>query len=179
VDARPATLIEIMSGHPYVRSDGSDDGKPSHETLWQEALDHDRLLFGVAVDDAHHFSTTKTKDKPALPARAFIETFTTPGADVDTNKTCDAIRSGHFYASNGALFDRIRVQGDEVALWPKDKRARVFFIGRGGETLSETTAGDDGSARYRLRGDEPWVRARIEEVAGPRAWTQPFLTKPR
>lgn len=173
---RAAGLLEIWSGHPYVYSAGV-DGRPSHEELWDQALTRGAQFFAVAVDDAHHFATNPSQGA-ARPGRAWIETFTSTPDKVVRAEVCEAIRAGQFYASNGASLRRIAVAEQSVTVWPEDSSARVEFIGPGGVVLAGVDASEDG-ATYRLRGEEAWVRVRVSDAAGARAWTQPFRTTPR
>ena len=41
------------------------------------------------------------------------------------------------------------------------------------EILATHAGGTDG-ATFKLRGGERWVRARVEQPDGAKAWTQPF-----
>ena len=48
------SLFEIYNGHPQVNNVGG-GGVPGLEEMWDGLLTGGRLLYGVAVDDAHHF----------------------------------------------------------------------------------------------------------------------------
>lgn len=169
---RAAPLLEIMSGHPYVYSDGVDD-RPSHERLWSELLTRGAMFHGVAVDDTHHLGPGTSPEKTARAGRGWIATFAEHYQEVDVASTCDAIRSGRFYSSNGATIDRLRVGDTAVTVWPQERTAHVVFLGPGDEVLATVTAGAEG-ASFKLRGGERWVRARVEQQDGSKAWTQPF-----
>ena len=52
------------------------------------------------------------------------------------------------------------------------KRYRVVFIGKNGRELAVSR---DNPARYTFNGNEGYVRARIEDSGGLRAWTQPVF----
>ena len=56
-------LFEIYNGHPQVNNVGG-GGVPGLEQMWDQLLTGGRLLYGVAVDDAHHFK------RPGDPAAA-------------------------------------------------------------------------------------------------------------
>jgi hypothetical protein len=170
---RHAALLEIWSGHPYVYSAGV-DGRPSHEALWEAALSRGMTFAAVGVDDAHHFKAPPLSGKAAAPARAWIATYSEPGAPVDVDATCDKIRRGAFYASSGARIERLRVQGSALDVWPADPGATVTFLGVSGRVLGKHRADETGRAHYELARGEPWVRARIDTPSGKRAWTQPF-----
>jgi hypothetical protein len=164
-DARDASLLEIASGHPYVRTAGDAD-HPSHEALWDIALSAGADFMGVGVDDEHHIDFSS--DPPATPGRAWISTFgeVTEGAAI-----CSAMAQGQLYASTGVELRRIAVRDRQYEVDPVEARASVVFIGMGGRELARHMVVGDAPAVYVLRGDEGYVRARIELPDGKRAWT--------
>ena len=48
-------LLEVYNGWPGANSEGG-PGKFSAEEIWDEVLSAGRVIFGVATDDAHHYS---------------------------------------------------------------------------------------------------------------------------
>jgi len=164
-DARDAALLEIASGHPYVHTAG-DANHPSHEALWDIALTAGADFMGVGVDDEHHIDVSS--DPPATPGRAWIATF---GDVTDPTAICAAMADGQLYASTGVELRRVAVRDHEYEVDPVEARASVVFIGTGGRELARHTTLSDGPAVYVLRGDEGYVRARIELPDGKRAWT--------
>ncbi len=174
-EGRGATLLEIYSGHPYVYSDGVDE-RPSHEALWAELATRGAGFHGTAVDDTHHLKPGTSPEKTARPGKAWVATFA-ESAEVEETATCEALRAGRFYASNGATLMRLHVSDRTLRVWPLDPRATVVFLGPGDEVLATERAEVGEGAGYTLRGDERWVRARIEEPGGAKAWTQPLRTR--
>ncbi|MEI9939141.1 MAG: CehA/McbA family metallohydrolase [Pseudomonadota bacterium] len=164
-DARDASLLEIASGHPYVHSAGDAD-HPSHEALWDIALGAGADFMGVGVDDEHHIDVSS--DPPATPGRAWISTF---GDVTDSVAICSAMAQGQLYASTGIELRRIAVRDREYEVEPVQARASVVFIGMGGRELARHSPLTSGPAVYVLRGDEGYVRARVELPDGKRAWT--------
>jgi len=164
-DARDASLLEIASGHPYVHTAGDAD-HPSHEALWDIALGSGADFMGVGVDDEHHIDVSS--DPPATPGRAWISTF---GDVTDSAAICSAMAQGQLYSSTGIELRHIKVSDRQYEVEPVPKRASVVFIGLGGRELARHTTLSDGPAVYVLRGDEGYVRARIELPDGKRAWT--------
>lgn len=171
--ARGASLLEIWSGHPYVYPAG-DATRPSAEAIWDRALAAGEELAGVAVDDTHHLDPA-APEPAARPGRAFIEVFAN---ELSQAAVCDALRAGRLYASTGAELSRFTVTRDAMTVWPK-AAATVDFIGRGGRVLATVETQGGSPASYRLRGGEGWVRARITQADGKRAWTQPHRAKRR
>jgi hypothetical protein len=164
-DARDASLLEIASGHPYVHTAGDAD-HPSHEALWDIALGSGADFMGVGVDDEHHIDVSS--DPPATPGRAWISTF---GDVTDGPAICSAMAQGQLYSSTGVELRRIAVRDRQYEVEPVQAHASVVFIGMGGRELARHTSLNDGPEVYVLRGDEGYVRARIELPDGKRAWT--------
>ena len=161
--AGTAALLEIASGPPYVHAAG-DRIHPSHEALWDAALTAGRDVMGVGVDDVHHVRASD--DPPAFPGAAWVEVFT---ADARPDAICRALARGDLYASTGPSLHRVRIVGDEYLVDLGDQLARVSFVGNRGHILA-TRANARGVVRYQARGDEGYVRCRIESSQGT-AWT--------
>jgi hypothetical protein len=109
-----------------------------------------------------------------------------------------ALNDGDFYASSGVALKsvvrtsislRVEIQTDvpsppEVAARAlaasrplPEIRYRVVFVGSAGRVLAVSS---ENPAEYRLVGNEGYVRARVEDSGGRRAWTQPvFVTAAR
>jgi len=160
-------LLEIASGHPYVHTQG-DSTHLSHEQLWDVALTAGHDVMGVGVDDVHHLVTDA--DPEAFPGQAWVSVF---ADEARLESVCDALRSGALYASTGPELRRIEVEGQvysvEAVACQACAGARVVFIGSGGRLLARTTSAT-GGASYTLKGDEGYVRARVETASGI-AWT--------
>jgi hypothetical protein len=170
-EARGAQLLEIWSGHPYVNTDG-DAERPSHEAIWDTLLSSGERFAGVAVDDTHHIGLPKKAATGARPGKGWIEVF---GERPDKTAICSALAKGRLYSSSGVTLKRIRVEDTALSVWPKEKGAKVEFIGAGGKVLETAERGADGDATYRLHGDELYVRARITTPDGKKAWTQAYF----
>ena len=163
-------LFEVFNGHPQVNNVGG-GGVAGLEEAWDAILSSGKLLYGLATDDAHHF---KRPEDPtaARPGQGWVVVR----ADTLTPRAIlDAMERGEFYSSTGVELRDYRVSATEMTLdirttaWSK---YRVQFIGRGGRVLSEVTTNP---ATYRITGDEGYVRARVLESNGQKAWTQPVL----
>ena len=161
-------LFEVYNGHPQVNNEGG-GGVPSLEETWDRVLSSGRLMYGVAVDDAHHF---KRPGDPSAsgPGRGWI--FVRTGR-LDPKAIVEALDRGEFYSSTGVELSEYAATASGVALKIRPtafSKYRVQFIGRGGRILSEQL---EASASYTFKGDEGYVRARIIESNGDAAWTQP------
>jgi hypothetical protein len=161
-------LFEIFNGHPQVNNEGG-GGSPGLEEVWDRILSSGRLLYGVAVDDAHHF---KRPGDPLAsgPGRGWVYVRTDR---LDPQAIVQAMERGNFYASTGVELASYETTPGSIALTIKTttySRYRVQFIGRSGKVLSEVT---EPKATYTFKGDEGYVRARVVESNGYTAWTQP------
>jgi len=167
-------LLEIASGHPLVNHAG-DGAVPSTEQMWDQLLSAGMRIFAVAVDDVHNFREEFTRDR-ANPGRAWVVARATA---LTREHIVASLNEGNFYASTGVALKDIRATTDSLtvdveppAASGSPSRFRVVFIGREGRVLS---VANDNPARYAFTGTELYVRARIEDSNGLRAWTQPVL----
>jgi len=167
-NAHGAQLLEIWSGHPYVHSDG-DEHHPSEEVIWDDVLTRGENFAGVAVDDTHYIGPHR--DPAARPGRGWVEVF---AKDASESAICDALSKGRLYASSGVRLRRIAVTAEALSVWPAQPGAQVVFIGTGGKVLARARPGAGEPAAYRVRGDEHYVRARVELPNGKRAFTQAY-----
>jgi hypothetical protein len=176
-----STLLEIWNAQPRINNLGgtSDDGEVmlSTEALWDSLLTRGQLLWGVGSDDSHDFKPLDD-DTANRPGRAWV----TVRADaLDSEALTSALHCGRFYSSTGVTLGDI-VASDTLLsiaiLKPKNDRdeARYStrFIGRAGRVLAEVTGI---APRYRIRGNEGYVRAVVTDSNGRRAWTQPHMLR--
>jgi len=179
VDLPDSTLLEVWNGHSTVNNLGGTDSTgnvfPSHEAVWDSLLTRGKVIWGVADDDSHSFKP-EDADKLDLtrPGRGWVvvraDTLT-PGAIVS------ALRRGDFYSSTGVTLRTLTASQSElkIDIAPNsDARYRFEFVGRGGRVLA-TVHGP--SARYAITGSEGYVRARITDSNGLKAWTQPVIVR--
>ncbi|MCC7002048.1 MAG: CehA/McbA family metallohydrolase [Gemmatimonadaceae bacterium] len=166
------SLFEVFNGHPMVNNVGG-GGVPGLEEAWDQILSSGKLIYGLATDDAHHF--TRPEDPTASrPGQGWIVVR----ADTLTPRAIlDAVERGEFYSSTGVELRDYRATATEITLEIKPtafSKYRVRFTGRNGRLLSEVTTT---SATYRITGDEGYVRATVLESNGAKAWTQPVLVR--
>ena len=172
---RGVGLLEIASGHPLVNTDG-DGATPSHEQMWDQLLSAGMRIFGVAVDDVHNFREEFSIER-ADPGRGWV---VVRASALTREAILAGLNSGDFYASTGVMLKDIQttsesltveIQPDAVATG-SPKRFRTVFVGKDGGVLAVS---NQNPASYKFKGIETYVRARIEDSGGRRAWTQPVF----
>jgi hypothetical protein len=173
---KSAALVEIASGHPTVNHAG-DGLVPPTEQMWDELLSAGMRVFGVSVDDAHNFREEFTIDR-SNPGRGWV---VARAATLTRENILTALNTGQFYVSTGVFLRDVRSTATSLTVEIQSaaddpKRYQVSFIGKGGRTLSVSR---ENPASYHFTGTEGYVRARIEDSGGLRAWTQPVFVETR
>jgi hypothetical protein len=166
-------LFEIYNGHPQVNNLGG-GGLPGLEEMWDILLTGGKQIYGLAVDDAHHFKRPWDANA-SRPGQGWV---VVRAARLAAPDILAALERGEFYASTGVELEDYRADGGSVMVKVKEvksSRYRIVFSGRGGRVLEEFTTG---AATYRIRGDEGYVRAKVIESNGKTAWTQPVFVAP-
>ena len=163
-------LFEIFNGHPSVNNEGG-GGMPGLEDIWDDILTSGKLLYGLATDDAHHF--TRPWDPTASrPGRGWVMVR---APRLDAREIVAALERGDFYSSTGVTLSEVTSTDREVRIVVRAEgttKFRVRFIGREGRLLAEATANP---AVYRITGAEGYVRAKVIDSNGQVAWTQPVM----
>jgi hypothetical protein len=163
-------LLEIWNGHPTVHNAGG-SGTPGMEAVWDELLTQGKRMYGIAVDDAHHFQGEFSRDR-ANPGRGWVAV---QAPDKTPAALMAALEEGRFYASTAVVLDAVVVAPRRLEIHIAqrgDFRHTTTFIGSGGRVLATT---GDNPAVYVPDGTEGYVRARITDSMGYHAWTQPVF----
>lgn len=166
-------LFEVYNGHPLVNNLGG-GGVPGLEETWDRMLSSGRLLYGIAVDDAHHFKRPWDPTASA-PGRGWVYVRS---PRLDGRALVDALERGDFYASTGVELESVEATATALTIAIHEQpssRYRIEFIGRHGRVLGEATRSP---ASYRIAGDEGYVRAKVIESNGKQAWVQPVPVGP-
>ncbi len=165
-------LFEIYNGHPQVNNLGG-GGVPGLEEMWDIILQSGKLMYGLAVDDAHVFK------------RPWDATVASPGhgwvyvraESLSAAAIVAALERGDFYSSTGVELAEYEAASKQLKLTIKEtkySKYRTQFIGQGGKVLKEVTTSP---AVYDVQGNEGYVRAKVIESNGKCAWTQPVLVR--
>lgn len=164
-------LFEIFNGHPTVHNVGGGDW-PGLEEVWDGLLSSGKRIYGIAVDDAHHFQGEFAADR-ANPGRGWLSVRT---SSLDARAVVTALDSGEFYASSGVTLSELTVSETtmQLRIAPKgDFKYTTTFIGQDGKVLAVDRSL---TPRYVLRGNETYVRAKVTDSGGAAAWVQPVFT---
>jgi hypothetical protein len=168
-------LLEIHNGHPLVHNEGG-GGAPSMEAIWDELLTAGKRVYGIAVDDAHHFMGEFSADR-ANPGRGWVAVRAN---QLDAAEIMMALEEGRFYASTGVELEDIVTSPSRIQIRIKprgDFRYTTTFIGDNGVALGQeyglTPSFDLAASPGRLT----YVRARVTDSGGFHAWVQPVFTQ--
>ena len=163
-------LVEIHNGHPLVHNEGGGDS-PGMEMVWDYLLTKGKRIYGIAVDDAHHFKGEFAADR-ANPGRGWV---VVRAAKLDAREIMTSMEAGRFYASSGVELDSISVTAQDMTIAVKQRGDFKFtteFIGKDGTVLKKTGLNP---ATYHLNGNESYVRALVTNSGGEKAWIQPVF----
>ena len=161
-------LFEVFNGHPTVNNLGG-GGVPGLEETWDRILSSGKMLYGIAVDDAHYFKRPEDPTAPR-PGKGWVYVRS---PRLEARALVEALERGDFYSSTGVQMEAIDASATGLTLAVKPEASskyRIQFIGRQGRVLSEVTTP---TASYTFKGDEGYVRATVLESNGKVAWIQP------
>jgi len=177
--AKGVKLVELWNASLDQQHPGSrQKAEQRAEELWDEILSGGTLVYGVATDDAHHFSDAVERARQGKFAYVGDRAWVMVRAEKEPAAIRAALLGGDFYSTTGVVLDQLVVARDGVRVHVASAGQRqhtLRFVGRGGRELSRSQ-GDGGS--YVPRGDEGYVRAVIEDPEGRKAWTQPVMIAP-
>ncbi len=165
-------LFEIFNGHPEANNFGGGPS-PSGEEVWDRLLSSGHRIFGIAVDDAHHFQGEFAAAR-ANPGRGWVGVR---APKLEARALMQALEAGQFYASTGVVIEDVAVTEEGLAVHMKqvsDERFTTHFIGTGGRLLAISY---DNPAVFWLEQPEAYVRAKVYSSRGSVAWVQPAFTR--
>jgi predicted metal-dependent phosphoesterase TrpH len=162
-------FIEVWNCHPIVNNYGG-GGIPNTEAIWDDLLSKGKRVWGVASDDTHNLRDFSPRN--ANPGRGWVMVRC---SSLTPEEIMSAMEKGDFYFTTGVELSDIGFDGKTCSVTVKasgQTKYTVEFIGNGGKILSSMSSP---AAVYNLRGNEEYVRARITDSNGFRAWTQPVF----
>lgn len=163
-------LMEIYNGHPLVNNLGGGNS-PNVETIWDTILTSGKLIYGIADDDSHYFDRLGDRSAPT-PGHGWIMVR---ADDLNMKSILSAIERGDFYASTGVTLSDISLSSNSISITiheEKWSKYSIQFIGKHGRILKTAFSNP---AKYKFRGNEGYVRAKIIESNGKMAWIQPVM----
>jgi hypothetical protein len=161
-------LFEVFNGHPLVNNIGG-GGAPGLEEVWDRMLSSGKMLYGIAVDDAHYFKRPEDKTAPR-PGQGWVYVRS---PRLESRALVEALERGDFYSSTGVELQSVNATAAALTITVKTEpqsKYRIQFIGKRGALLSEAVTSP---ASYTFKGDESYVRAKVIESNGKLAWVQP------
>lgn len=184
-------FFEVYNGHPAVHNYG-DSLRSGTEQMWDEVntfylLQGKPLLYGLAVDDAHHYHEQSINR--ANTGRGWIMVRSD---SLSPESLIGAMERGDFYATTGVRLAEVSADTSGITISidaEEGVRYRTRFVGtlrgdpsRTGVVLAEENGPE---ASYAFTGEELFVRAKIisdkakenpyREGATEVAWTQPVV----
>jgi hypothetical protein len=165
---RGARFVEVANEASDSNNAG-DATHPSTEQLWDDALSQGARLYAVATDDAHHYDdadAVRARGDEAFPGDLG---FVVVRARHDASSIRQAMEAGDFYASTGVWLETLERTATTLTLGVTGT-ARFELIGRGGRVLEQQTGA---RATFSLAAIDGYVRVRVTDPSGRRAWTQP------
>jgi hypothetical protein len=154
-------------------------GRGDASIHWDEALEHGRLLYGLATDDSHH---------PGFDS-GFAWTWVR-AAEKTREAVLDALRTGAFYGSTGPEIRGVELGEHEVLVECSPALAVTLYCGRTrGARANAGRLGYPNNARVLARNDDglithvalarPWDggaygRVEVKAADGTKAWTNPL-----
>ena len=165
-------LFEIYNGHPQVNNMGG-GGHPSLEEVWDMLLTGGKIVYGIAVDDAHHFKRPYDPNA-SRPGQGWV---VVRAQRLGPEAILTAMERGDFYASTGVEIIDYAATQDSITITIKEPgttKSRTTFIGKNGSVLATVTSNP---AVYKIRGDEGYVRAKVVDSNGKTAWMQPVVIR--
>jgi len=163
-------LLEIWNASSNCNNHRA-GGADSPEDIWSKVLSAGRRVWGVAVDDVHKIA------RPAIPpidspAVAWVRV----GAAERTEPAIlAALAEGRFYASTGVELARLASGPRTFSLHVRQAHDYLYTITLLGRDNRELARADGPEISYTPKGDELFVRARVEDTNGGRCWTQPWF----
>ena len=155
-------LFEVFNGHPTVNNFGG-GGVPGLEEVWDRMLSSGKLLYGIAVDDAHYFKRPEDKTAPR-PGQGWVYV---QAPRLESRALLEALERGDFYSSTGVELQSLTATSTTLTVAVKTEpqsKYRIQFIGKQGSVLSEALSSP---ATYTFKGDSPRAREVIESNGKP------------
>lgn len=167
-------FFEVFNGHRGVNNYGEDAPHVSLDRLWDitltlRLLRGNDLLYGLAVDDAHHYE--HSREDVAQPGRGWVMVR---AAELTPESIIASMEAGDFYATTGVDFEEIQHEDNRLSVvvdTEPDVDYTIQFIGTPAtvDTTSRPVTGEDGEPLRTTRRYTDEIGAVLKEVEGPEA----------
>ena len=168
-----AWAFEVFNGHMHANNEGSLYSL-STEEIWDEVLSSGKLIYGVASDDAHHF-TEEFASTRSNPGRGWVYVKSESLSAPDILK---AMKKGDFYSSTGVELDTLQISKEKIHLKvkerpPKEKQKYTFRVINDSGFIFHESEGEE--LEISTEGMKKYCRVVIRSSEGTNAWIQPFF----
>ena len=184
VQVRGAHFLEVFNGNYNTHNYGG-GGKKSVEEIWDEMLSKKIKIWGVAVDDSHHFKEEFAPHRHN-PGRGWVEVF---AKNLSEKNILDSMRNGNFYFSNGVKFKNINLNKEKIEIkisgdyfnkglsnsLVTDSKYTTQLISNDGEIIDEVYGK---SVKFNLVKEikkYTYFRTKTISSTGSAGWTQPIF----
>lgn len=184
VQVRGAHFLEVFNGNYNTHNFGG-GGKKSVEEMWDEMLSKKIKIWGVAVDDSHHFKEEFAPHRHN-PGRGWVEVF---AKNLSEKNILNSMRNGNFYFSNGVKFKNIYLNKEKIELsisgdyfnkglsnsLVTDSKYTTQLISNEGEIIEEVYGK---SVKFNLINNSnkyTYFRTKTISSTGSMGWTQPIF----
>ena len=156
-------FIEIRNAK--VETDPADT---SFETIWDDVLSANKVVWGTVSDDCHNIATAAEFDKYYI--KCFADSCTLANIK-------ESIQRGNFYCTTkSGITPTISLSGLVITVGAS-ANSDITFIGKRG--LVYQTNANTVSASYTITGRERYIRVMIKTTgAAEYVWLQPIFIKP-
>ena len=184
VQVKGAHFLEVFNGNYNTHNYGG-GGKKSVEEMWDEMLSKKIKIWGVAVDDSHHFKEEFAPNRHN-PGRGWVEVF---AENLSEKDILDSMRNGNFYFSNGVKFKNIKFNKEKIEIkisgdyfnkglsnsLVTDSKYTTQLISNNGEIVEEVYGK---SVKFNLIKEikkYTYFRTKTISSTGSVGWTQPIF----
>ena len=171
--SKDAWAFEVFNGHMHSNNEGSLHSM-STEEIWDEILSSGKMIYGVASDDAHHF-TQEFSSARSNPGRGWIYVKSN---SLSVKEIIKSMKKGDFYSSTGVELEELEISKSNIHLkikerLPKEKQkytikiihdTGVVFFEKEGDALDLST-----------KGLKKYFRVVVRSSEGTNAWIQPIF----
>ncbi len=152
-----AEIYNSFSGLPW-------NGRRADSSLYFDLwANRGRAAGCFAADDCHVYGGEQTKSYIMVNA-----------PELTANAVKKSITEGNFYASQGPVFQNVRINGNAVEVDCSEVESVVFYT----NTVwcgDRVCSGSVTTASYRIKSTDRYVRVELVDRDGNMAWTAPFF----